>query len=93
MTTLQQAIAARGIDERHQIQLWKRRARYAQQQDRPKYFADTPSLHVYAGYWKATRGYTPRDAERDLATLRNATNTADYVAAWSRINNLKGGMT
>lgn len=90
MTTLQQAIAARGIDERHQIQLWKRRARYAQQQDRPKYWPDTPNLYIYAGYWKAASGYTPRDAERDLATLRKANDTAAYVAAWCRLNQLKG---
>lgn len=87
--TLKQAIASRGIDEKHQIKLWNRRARYAQQQDRPKLWADTPNLHVYVGYWSRNGNrYTPMDAERDLATIRTTDNTSAYVEAWCRLNNL-----
>lgn len=83
-----EAYAARGIDVEHQIRLLKRRARYAQQQDRRKTFAGSNALDNYCGYWRKDICYTPDHASRDLAVLRNPGGTAEYVAAWCRLNNL-----
>ena len=88
--TFAQAALERGIDLAHQIKLWKRRDRYAQHQDRPKFFGTDRTTSVYTGYWKHGRCYTPDVASRDLATLRTTTSTAEYVSAWCRLNNLTG---
>lgn len=85
--TLAERIAAKGLDEKHQIQLLRRRARYAQSCDRPKLFATERTVSCYTGTW--SRNYTADNASRDLATLRNPSCTADYVAAWCRLNHLK----
>lgn len=86
--TLAERIKAKGLDEKHQVSLMRRRDRYAQSQDRPKCFATDRTTSLYTGYW--TRGvvYTPDHASRDLATLRNPPSTADYVSAWTRLNHL-----
>ena len=89
MKSLKQAILRRGIDEKHAINLWRRRDRYALQQDRPKCFATDRTTSLYTGYWTRGRTYMPDHASRDLATLRNPTCTAEYVSAWCRLNNLK----
>ena len=89
MATFAQAAASRGIDLAHQIKLWKRRDRYAQHHDRPKFWATDATTSVYTGYLKRDRCYTADHASRDLATLRHPTSTAEYVAAWIRLNNLK----
>ena len=86
--TFTEAIAKRGIDEKHQIRLARRRDRYHQQQDRPKCFATDRTAYLYTGYW--SREYTADNASRDLATIQQPTSTADYVAAWCRLNHLKG---
>lgn len=88
--TFAEAARDRGIDINHQIKLWKRRDRYAQRQDRPKTFADAATTSLYSGYWRHGKCYTPDHASRDLATLRSPSSTADYVAAWCRLNNLTG---
>lgn len=87
--TLAEAISRKGIDERHQVRLLKRRAHYAQSQDRPKFWTTDKTTSVYDGYWKHELRYTADHASRDLATLRNPTCTAEYVSAWCRLNNLK----
>lgn len=86
--TFTEAIAKRGLDEKHQIRLARRRDRYHQQQDRPKCFATDRTTYLYTGYW--SREYTADNASRDLATIQQTTSTADYVAAWCRLNHLKG---
>lgn len=90
--TFAEAARARGIDLNREVKLWKRRDRYAvkHQPDRPKTFADASTTSLYSGYWKHDKCYTPDHASRDLATLRNPSSTADYVAAWTRLNNLTG---
>ena len=86
--TFTEAIAKRGIDEKHQIRLARRRDRYSldpRHSDRPKTFAkDRTAPGTYF-----CREYTARDAERDLATIQQTTSTDDYVAAWCRLNHLK----
>lgn len=83
MTTLQQAIVSRGIDERHQLVLLKRRASYAQQLDRPKCFADSPA-HTWRGW-----GMTKRELDTAKRTIKLANDTKAYVSAWCRLNHLK----
>lgn len=85
--TFNQALAGRDVTK--EIRNLKRRARYQQQLDRPKFWGTEQSTHVYAGYWTRGRGYTADDASRDHATLRHPVTTAEYVAAWTRLNNLK----
>lgn len=87
MKTFTQALAGR--DVANEIRNLRRRLRYQQTLDRPKHWATTPATHVYCGYFRRDRAYTPDHASRDLAVLRNPTSTAEYVAAWTRLNNLK----
>ena len=87
--TLAEAIARKGLDEKHQVRLLRRRARRAERQDRAKVFANTRWASLYCGYWASGHHYTPDIASRDLATLRNPPSTADYVSAWTRLNHLK----
>ena len=90
--TLAERIKAKGLDEKHQVRLMRRRDRYAQRQDRAKLFAGTKQVDLYVKhFWSgiAGRPYTPDNASRDLATLRNPPSTADYVSAWTRLNHLK----
>ena len=82
--TLAEAIARKGLDEKHEISLLRRRARYAKRQDRPKVFASTPN-HLISGYGYPANHNPARD--RDL--LSWCTNTTEYVAAWTRLNHLK----
>lgn len=87
--TLAEAISRKGLDEKHQVSLLRRRARRAERQDRPKCFATDRTTSLYTGYWTRGAVYTPDHASRDLATLRNPPSTADYVSAWTRLNHLK----
>lgn len=87
--TFAERIAAKGLDEKHQIQLLRRRARYAQSCDRPKLFANDSVVGLYTGYLSNGQRYTPDQASRDLSVLRTTCSTADYVAAWCRLNHLK----
>ena len=87
--TLAEAISRKGLDEKHQVSLLRRRARRAERQDRAKVFANTRWASLYCGYWASGHHYTPDIASRDLATLRNPPSTADYVSAWTRLNHLK----
>jgi len=88
MKTLSQLIAARGIDESHAVSLMRRRARAALQRDRVKVYASTP----LGGVPWCRRPVHEKAA--DLATLRMAASdrqlisTAQYVAAWCRLNHL-----
>lgn len=86
-TTFKRALVGR--DVANEIRNLRRRARYAQQQDRPKTFANTRTTDLYCGYWTRGQCYTADHASRDLATLKTATDTAAYVSAWCRLNNLK----
>lgn len=86
--TFEQALAGR--DTSREIRNMMRRVRYAKTQDRPKTWATTPATHVYVGYFRRDRAYTADNASQDLAVLRNPASTADYVDAWTRLNNLKG---
>ena len=88
MKTLSQLIAERGINEHHAITLLNRRARYALQRDRSKVFASTP---LGAAPWSRQ---PISETSADLATLILAAgedqliSTAQYVAAWCRLNHL-----
>jgi hypothetical protein len=82
MTTLAQAVAARGIDEQQELKNLKRRARYHGRQDRPKVWADSSC---------PTTGWRKEEKERDaaaLATLKTTTDIAEYVRAWCILNRL-----
>jgi len=82
MTTLAQAIAARGINEQHGLKNLRRRTRYRIGQDRPKVWADSACPHPK---WRKA------DKDRDdaaLATLKTTTNIAEYVRAWCILNRL-----
>lgn len=81
--TLADAIAHKGIDERHQVSLLRRRARYAQQQDRPKVWPGGTTIHLYT--WHRN----PDQASRDLAELNRTEDTARYVSLWCHLNHLK----
>jgi hypothetical protein len=97
MKTLKQAIADLGINEAHAVKLMKRRARAALLRDRTKVYATTPlgSIPVFGA------GVSVHTIGADLLTLRLAgarsdfqirpvpVSTADYVAAWCRLNHLK----
>jgi hypothetical protein len=102
MKTLKEAIAAHGINAAEAIRNLKRRARYAQSRDRTKVFASTRPADV-PGHAYANRNVQTQ-MRLDLLTLELAgvvvdpharnkpvvVSTADYVAAWCRLNNLKG---
>ena len=99
--TFDQAIAARGIDESKAIAALNRRARYALQRDRVKVFASTPlgAVPVF-GRRDDGKPITVHDVAADLNILKLAKlesdqgqpliTTRDYVAAWCRLNHLKG---
>lgn len=78
--------ALKGRDVKNEIRNLRRRARYAQQQDRTKYFAfaDTSVAALYVG-----RHLWPDEASRDMATVKNPPSTEAYVTAWCRLNGLK----
>lgn len=82
MTTLAQAVAARGIDEHAEFRNLRRRARYHSRQDRPKVWADSSC---------PTTGWRREEKERDvaaLATLKITQDVAEYVRAWCILNRL-----
>ena len=85
MKSLKQAILCRGIDEKHAIKLWRRRERYAMQQDRPKRFADSPVPSVY---FRADR-VTQHEVDLAKMTINLAADTRAYVRAWTILNHLK----
>jgi|PlaIllAssembly_1097288.scaffolds.fasta_scaffold127484_2 hypothetical protein len=88
MKTLKALIAERGINERHAVTLLNRRARHAMTRDRSKVFASTP----FGSLPWSSRSIPDQNA--DLMTLRLAAGedqlitTAQYVAAWCRLNHL-----
>jgi hypothetical protein len=83
MTTIAQVIAARGINEQHELRNLRRRARYHQALDRPKVFpADSGCMCVT---WRK------EEIDRDdaaLATLKVTQDAAEYVRAWCILNRL-----
>jgi AraC-like DNA-binding protein len=87
MKTLKTLIAERGINERHAVTLLNRRARHAMTRDRTKFYASTPLNRIP---WVRNI----HETSADLATLRMAASdrqlisTAQYVAAWCRLNHL-----
>lgn len=87
MKTFAQALTGR--DTSREIRNLMRRQRYPLSLDRPKTWSTTPAVSVYTGYFRRDKAYTADDASRDLAVLRNPTGTAEYVEAWTRLNNLK----
>ena len=82
--TLAEAISHKGLDDKHQVSLLRRRARRAERQDRTKVFASTPTDKLTG--WGYPANHTPA---LDLYVLRNTVSTADYVSAWTRLNHLK----
>lgn len=103
--TFSEAIAARGIDATREISQLKRRARYTLNCDRAKVFASTPlgSIPSPWNYDRNGNRITDGNIKVDLQTLKLAglvihhfitlevipPSTADYVAAWCRLNHLK----
>ena len=103
MKTMKQLIAALGINEAHAIKLLNQRARYALQRDRTKVYASTPLGSIPVFGRRADGAYmSVHDINADLITLKLAASdpaqqlqpviitTAQYVAAWCRLNHLKG---
>jgi hypothetical protein len=91
MKTLKTLIAERGIDERHAVTLMNRRARYAMARDRPKVFADTDvGEYFYFLRTRSLRHYSAEEGriQQDFTSLRIPDSTAQYVAAWCRLNHL-----
>lgn len=87
--TFSEHIAARGLDEKKAIRNLRRRAKYHQSLDRPKFFACAKVIDLYVGCWRYGECYTPDVASRDLSVLKYPTDTAAYVIAWCRLNRLK----
>jgi len=77
VTTLKEAIAARGLKEPklHSVKFWNSRPIA----DRTKTWATHQSAPLYSG----------PAGDQDLATLKNPPSVAAYVAAWTRLNHLK----
>lgn len=74
------AEALTGMDVERAIKSYKLSRSAEQRQDRTKLFASSLG-----------KGLALTDAQRaDLDHLSWTTNTADYVAAWCRVNHLKG---
>ena len=100
MKTLKALIAQLGIDEAHEVRLLNRRARYALTRDRTKFYASTPAPLAF-GRKADGSAYTVHDVNADMITLKLAASdpaqqlqpviitTAQYVAAWCRLNHLK----
>lgn len=76
--------ALKGRDVKNEVRNLCRRARYAEQRDRAKFFADASTTDLYVG-----RHPRPDEASRDLAIVKNPPSTEAYVAAWCRLNGLK----
>lgn len=74
----------KGRDVKNELRNLRRRARYAEQRDRARYFADTSTTDLYVG-----RHPRPDEASRELAIVKNPPSTEAYVAAWCRLNRLK----
>lgn len=82
-TTMADRIKAKNIDEKHAVSLLRRRARYQQHLDRPKYFASCTYIPTSYMYNK-----TQPVIDQDVSSLRNPSDTATYVSAWCRLNHL-----
>lgn len=84
MASLSDRIKAKGLDEKHEVSLLRRRARYAQNIDRPKFFPSStyvPSSYMYN---------KPQPViDQAVFALRNPAGIADYVSAWTRLSHLK----
>lgn len=98
MKTLEQLIAAHGIDASRALRNMRQRRAYAARQDRPKVFAtgDIPAPFMYTR--RDGSRPTHDDLRADQALLRFAgmpnkspVATADYIAAWCRLNHLTVG--
>lgn len=81
--TMADRIKAKGLDEKHEVGLLRRRARYQQHLDRPKYFASCTYIPTSYMYNK-----TQPVIDQDVSSLRNPSSTSDYVSAWCRLNHL-----
>lgn len=83
-----QAIAARGINEKQALINLKRRDTRHRNTDRPKLFATSacPASRF------DNRGRPVKDNATLFAydTLKTATSTHEYVSAWCYLNHLKG---
>jgi hypothetical protein len=97
MKTLSELIAARGIDEAKAARRLKRNAYYDMHKDRTKVFASTPLGSIPRRVDNRLTDIHTINA--DLLTLKLAdamdiaqmpNRTRDYVAAWCRLNHLKG---
>jgi hypothetical protein len=82
-----QAIAQRGINESRELAKLRARTRYHEKLDRPKIWAESPCPVSRFD----NRGRQVFNDPKLVAfdTLKTATSTSEYVAAWCKLNSLK----
>ena len=93
MKTMQTLIAELGIDQKKAIANMNRRARHAMTRDRSKVFAGTDvPRYFYALRTRVPGHYSAHEnqIQFDMTAIRIPEDTAQYVAAWCRLNHLKG---